>query len=470
MELGASRMTALRDPSEYQETSDTGTRGPTEAQIKAAEKAAAAKKAAELQEEEERKEQGFIAAHRAEQAAREGRIGGPTNAEKKKAAADAESRRQFLEHLQKRGEIGAVAEEDLPPPPPLDPEPLEDQPPPPPEEPERLAELPDSRAFGDQPGNAPDVPEGNAPDVPEANAPDVPEVGVPQEDAQDADEERLSMLAETGAPVTNTDWLAALERNSRQTADTVDRLNAQVSNLESRLNIVEPQVGPGEDFTVGYFSSPEDTEEEVSEGYKGPFYISVEGEGATVKVNPGYVFAGADAGYVWPGKVLTGYLSAADTDSYDVSGLSDGEYIIRMKIQVHPDTGYFTDKYHPELFPTPLTWSSSLSIINIQSAEYAECVIGLIEVKSGVVTKIIQGQYGHIYCPVFWERDESSDAYFVCSWKSRALVSAAAINHSYTTGCGESCSTATVWLWKVEDVASAVDSDDVDGTQRVWGG
>jgi hypothetical protein len=149
--------------------------------------------------------------------------------------------------------------------------------------------------------------------------------------------------------------------------------------------------------------------------YAGPFAVTTEDDGATIRVGQGYIHAGTipefslgsgatgsrnAAEYDWPARDAEGV--ATDTDTLDVSGEDDGQHLVYMDIVVDADMGYFTDSYKPEL---------QICAAEAYTARHAgQVILARITVADGVATVVRQDQYGNIRVPVTCKQLYDSDA------------------------------------------------------------
>jgi hypothetical protein len=229
------------------------------------------------------------------------------------------------------------------------------QPPPPPEEPERLAELPDSRAFGDQPANAPDVPEANAPDVPEGNAPDVPEAN-----------------GEVGVDVATL-------------VNRISILEGMVSSLQTQTDESEH----GNEAMV--IRSPW-----RHDAYDGPFAGDVSNDGATLTINEGIIGAGSNAVFWWPD---------SETTTIAASAMSSGWNWVYFFIKVDPFDGEFADN---ALMKPVLQSAAASGYTNLfGDGVHARQPIGLAFVADGKITEWVQ-RLTHDFCVPVTQRKHSS--------------------------------------------------------------
>ncbi len=125
--------------------------------------------------------------------------------------------------------------------------------------------------------------------------------------------------------------------------------------------------------------------------YVGPFYLSRSANLETVQVGQGYVFAGDLAEYDWP--------QAGDTDTVDVSGLADDNYLLVMTVVVDGTYGVFSTGNLPTLSAIA---ASSHHLLN--GVSDVDVIIGEAVVEDGKAIGIKQRCFRDIYLPVRkWE-------------------------------------------------------------------
>jgi hypothetical protein len=169
---------------------------------------------------------------------------------------------------------------------------------------------------------------------------------------------------------------------------------------------------PKKEYTLHF--PPKDPEKEVDTGYDGPFAVTQK-DATTLQIREGYVFAGDRAEYHF-----TDSSNATGFVDYPTTGLTaNTRYLLVMYIDVDPSNGAFTTggiAYIPTLYAVKAGTTYDVNPQNATgdpmeehddvSVDQRGCyqVIARLTVgaTTGQVTTITQGQYGHIYVPVFY--------------------------------------------------------------------
>lgn len=146
------------------------------------------------------------------------------------------------------------------------------------------------------------------------------------------------------------------------------------------------------------------------QGYGGPFAANVIsaaiGSQTDVKFRHGFVYAGAEAEYYWPGS----------GDTFQQSGISTGWLLHYLEIKVDPEYGYFTATYKPTLksIDAALFYDATQ---HLNTNDACHIVLAATFGETDIM-ECVQFHHGDIYVPVIRTHDDSSgyDKY-VCSWE-----------------------------------------------------
>lgn len=193
--------------------------------------------------------------------------------------------------------------------------------------------------------------------------------------------------------------------------DGVDDVRADIMALRTALAVRDTQLLELAD-RVEELDARERSMMTDRHGYDGPFQVSVSNDLATLTIGQGYVYAGAEGKYAWPG--------SGDTDSWSAVGQSDGVYLLCLQITVDPNSGTFTSVNKPVLIDVDYI---DFNLLN--NTGYAEAVLCRVKVASNKIVHVRQDQRSDIYVPVSFDKDTGNVAAFYAHWGIGVYVPAA---------------------------------------------